>query len=570
MQLPIGYDNFRKIIDNKLDFVDKSLLIKDLIDDTQTEVVLITRPRRFGKTLNLSLLEHFLAADVNGQATAGLFDHLKIARVADGIYMQHQGQYPVISISFKDIKDNNFDVAMSKLQELIIKTYTEHSYLESSHKLGNNQQQFYKLILSRTANQGQLENALQMLCNCLYQHHGKKPWLLIDEYDTPVHASFQHSYYDEMISFMRNLLGAALKTNPYLEKAVITGILRVSKESLFSGLNNIEVYSLLRKEYSQYFGFTEQEVSDLLQEAHLTEKAEAIKQWYNGYQFGNTVVYNPWSIVNCIKRQGELCPYWVNTSDNALIKKLFATADNLTKIKLESLVRNEPIEALVDEYVSFSNFAKNPSALWSLLLSSGYLKATACERADDKLKCELLPPNYEVSLVYRALVKEWLSDPLGQEQYDYFIASLLKGHITDFTKMLKKFLVETLSVFDVTGHNPERFYHGFVVGLISSTLRTHIIKSNRESGYGRYDVMIMPKEITTPDAMGLILEFKVAEEDEDLKESAKEALQQIEQRGYEAEVRQAGLHHIIKVGLAFCGKKVEVVFNKNRCALAMV
>ncbi len=558
IKLPVGYDNFRKILDNKLDFVDKSLFIKDVMDDHTTEIALITRPRRFGKTLNLSMLQHFLAAEVHGQKTTELFNHLKIGQINDGGYLKYQGKYPVIFISFKDIKDTDFVTAYNKMRELIISIYDEHNYLALSDRLSNNQRQLYQLIMTRQADRSQLQNSLQILCTCLYQHYNVKPWLLIDEYDTPIQSSYLHGYYDEMINFMRGMFGAALKTNPYLEKAVITGILRIAKESLFSGLNNLKVYSVLDERYGQYFGFTEDEMSALLVQADLMSHADEIKKWYNGYLFGQTIVYNPWSVVNCLNDGGKLKPYWLNTSDNALIKSLLAQADTDTKFKLESLVRGQSIETIVDEYVAFTHFAENPGALWSLLLSSGYLKALFCEPSGSNLKCSLLPPNYEVGMIYSELVKEWISGRIGYDQYDYFIGTLLKGNMEDFAEMLKKYLVETISVFDVSGKNPEKFYHGLVLGIISSTMKTHTIKSNRESGYGRYDVMIIPKDLTNAQAVSLILEFKVAKEGEELKASAHEALQQIEKRHYEAELKQAGITKIIKAGLAFSGKKVVV------------
>jgi hypothetical protein len=562
MKLPIGYDNFREIIDKKLNFVDKSLFIKEIIDDCETKIAVITRPRRFGKTLNMSMLQHFLAAEVDGRSTKGLFDNLKIANVDQGEYLKkYQGQYPVIFISLKDIKKLNFADAIEGFRFFAQELYRAHRGILKSDNLQSDEKELFAKFLTNSAGRGELEKSLKILSEFLYKCYGVKPYLLIDEYDSPIHASFQYGYYEKMIDFMRNLFGAALKGNVYVEKAVVTGILRVAKESLFSGLNNVKVYSLLNTKYSQYFGFTEDEVDELLQQAELTAQAKEIKRWYNGYQFGETVIYNPWSIANCLNDNGKLQPYWINTSDNALIKQLFATADKPTKIRLESLIRNEPIKAMIDEYVTFINFNMTPSAIWSLLLSSGYLKATSCERTDDKLSCVLLPPNYEVYLVYRTMVKDWLTDHIGYEQYSDFLDSLLKGNIIDFTKMLKKYMVETFSVFDITGKNPEKFYHGFVLGLISSTMNTHVIKSNRESGYGRYDVLVIPKDLK-PDAVGLIMEFKIADDcDGDLKASAQLALQQIKNRNYEAEMKQIGVSKIIKVGLAFWEKTVEVVYE---------
>ncbi len=558
IKLPVGYDNFRKILDNKLDFVDKSLFIKDVMDDHTTEIALITRPRRFGKTLNLSMLQHFLAAEVHGQLTAGLFDRLKISWIDQGDYLKHQGKYPVISITFKDIKHSHFQDALDSFRLLAQELCREHRYLATSDKLNKDEKELFNQFLNNKLESSELKNFLKLLSELLFKHHGTKPWLLIDEYDTPIHASYLHGYYNEMMGLMRGLLGAALKTNPYLGRAVITGILRVAKESLFSGLNNLKVFSVLDERYGEYFGFTEDEMSVLLAQAELISHSDEIKKWYNGYLFGQAIVYNPWSVANCLNDRGKLKPYWLNTSDNALIKNLLAQADEDTKVKLESLVRGQPIETIIDEYVAFINFAENPSALWSLLLSSGYLKAISYEPSGAKLKCSLLPPNYEVSLIYSEMVKEWISERIGYDQYDYFIGALLKGNMDDFAEMLKKYLVETISVFDVSGKNSEKFYHGLVLGLISSTMETHTIKSNRESGYGRYDVMIIPKDLTNAQAVSLILEFKVAKEGEELKASAHEALQQIEKRHYEAELKQAGVTKIIKAGLAFSGKKVAV------------
>lgn len=560
-KLPLGFDNFREIIDRKLNFVDKSLFIKDIIDDSETKVAIITRPRRFGKTLNMSMLHHFLAAEVDLLPTKGLFENLNIAKVADGDYLKHQGQYPVIFISLKDLKQLNFQDVVKSFRLSVRELCRAHRYLLNSDKLAQDEKNLFEKFLTGDVAQSDLEKSLKILSELIYKHYGQKSYLLIDEYDSPIHVSFQYDYYQEMVSFIRNLFGSALKGDSFIEKAVVTGILRIAKESMFSELNNVKVYSVLNEKYSQYFGFTEDEVNELLQKFNLQTKASEIKHWYNGYQFGATVIYNPWSIVSCLNENGKLQAYWMNTSENSLVKILFARADKLTKMKLESLVRGEPIEAVIDEYVTFINFEMNASAIWSLLLASGYLKATSCDSSGSRLKCLLASPNYEVSLIYSEMVQEWISDSIGREEYDYFIGSLLKGNIEDFSDMLQKYLEQTFSVFDLGGKSPEKFYHGFVLGLISSTLKTHVVKSNRESGYGLYDVMVIPKDLTKPDALGLILEFKVAKtETENLETTAQTALQQIENRGYEAEMHQAGVTNLIKVGLAFRNKSVKVVY----------
>jgi len=555
MGLVIGTDNFGKVIKRKLDFVDKSLLIKDVIDDS-SEVLLITRPRRFGKTLNLSMLHHFLASNVYGMETKGLFDGLKISELGED-YMQHQGKYPVIFITFKDIKDGDINTAYDRLNELIIKTFNEYSYLEKSDKLSPNLKSLYQTILYRKASRAQLEDSLQTLTACLYEHHGVKPWILIDEYDTPIQSSHLHGFYEEMINVIRGMFSAALKTNQYLNKAVITGILRIAKESLFSGLNNLKVYSILSSTYGQYFGFTEDELLGLLKQSKMEDKFEEFKEWYNGYNIGDVNVYNPWSIVNSIEDK-KFRPYWVNTGDTTLIKNSIAISGADTKQKFESMLQGEPIEAFVNESIVYGDlYDEKKNSLWSLLLFSGYLKASnIVEDEELEVKCLLRSPNKEVTALYRSIIKRWFTDNIGQDQYVQFLNSLTEGRMDEFHEMLTNFLLESSSVFDVKGKNPEKFYHGFVLGMIVSLKETHIIKSNRESGYGRYDVMIIPKDKSK---LGLILEFKVAKNKLSLEKEAKNALDQIEERKYEAEMKQLGINNILKLGLAFRGKKVFIM-----------
>lgn len=417
MKLPIGQSDFRKIIDGQLNFVDKSLLIKDLIDDS-AEAILITRPRRFGKTLNLSMLQHFFAAEIYGEATQGLFGNLKIAQQGQQ-YMSHQGKYSVISLSFKDIKEKTFTAAYESLCKLLSRVYLEHEKLLSSPKLTQQQKKIFESILDEKPSAATVKTALLDLTGYLHRHHGTKPVLLIDEYDTPLQTSYVHGYYDDMMEIMRYLLSAALKDNPNIYKAVLTGILRISKESLFSGPNNLAVYSLLRPGYGQYFGFTEAETDVLLAQSGLGHKAEAIKSWYNGYKMGNALVYNPWSIANCIKRNGELHPYWVNTSDNEVIKNSMIRTSAAFKTQFELLLQGRPVERIVDENFVFGDLETNESAIWSLLLFSGYLTAASAVLEGTKMKCALLPPNQEVAYLYQDIIQEWFTDRMGQGQYQY-------------------------------------------------------------------------------------------------------------------------------------------------------
>jgi hypothetical protein len=366
MKLPIGCDNFRKVLDSGLSFVDKSLFIKEVLDHREAEVTLITRPRRFGKTFNLSMLHHFLAQEVYGGSTQGLFDGLKIMEAGDQ-YQQHHGKYPVIFVTFKEIKATDFENAYEQLRSLMAEVYSEHEFLLSSAKLSLPQKKAFESVLEQQASKADVTAALKHLTRFLFSHYGVKPWLLIDEYDTPIQASYVHHYYEPMITLMRNLFGSALKTNPYLHRAVVTGVLRIAKESLFSGLNNLVVYSLLRTEYGQHFGFTEEEMDQILKQAQLEKNAQQIKAWYNGYQSGDVTVYNPWSVANCVGNKGELIPYWVNTSDNRLIRDLLINSSASFKEQFECLLQDKPVERFIDENTVFGDLTQNETAAWSLL-----------------------------------------------------------------------------------------------------------------------------------------------------------------------------------------------------------
>ncbi len=563
MDLPIGYDNFRKIIENKLDFVDKSLLIKDFIDDKSTEVALIIRPRRFGKTLNLSMLHHFFATEVHGKPTKELFSGLKIMQQGQQ-YLQHQGKYPVVALSFKDVKDGEFETGYANLCNLLSRTYEEHILLLDSHKVTSQRKKIFEAVLKGEADKSQIKSSLLDLTNCLYQHYGEKAILLLDEYDTPIQSGYMHGYYTKITEVMRHLFSAALKSNPYLYRAVLTGILRISKESLFSGLNNLEVYSLLRSEYGQYFGFTEEEVGLLLKESGLEIKLEEVREWYNGYQVGNTVVYNPWSIVNCIKRKGLLQPYWVNTSDNILVKDLLTRSSTKFKHEFELLLEDKVVAKFIDENFVFSELKakEKEAAVWSLLLMTGYLKVISSEETLQGTLCQLKIPNLEIRNLYRKIIELWLSNGKGLEWYNEFLNHLLTGNVEKFKDSLSNIMLQTVSVHDLA-REPEAFYQGLMIGLTAS-LDKHDYekKSNRESGYGRYDIVIIPRDINK---LAIILELKsvkAPKKKESLKlllqQEAKEALVQIDENVYNSEIEQHGIKNVLKMGLAFSGKEFHV------------
>ena len=567
VQPPIGVSDFRKLVEYKNPqgepylFVDKSLWVKDIIDDP-SEVILITRPRRFGKTLNMSLLQHFFAKEVDNQMTEALFKNLKIIQYPD--YMKYQGQYPVISLTFKDIKSRSFEAAYDDFGRLISRAYEKHEQILSSQsKLTDRQKRQYELILNRKAPDTDIRGSLQSLTFYLHQYYGVKPIVLIDEYDTPIQTAYLESYYKEMVTFMREFMGAGLKDNSHLHKAVLTGILRVSKESLFSGLNNLKVYSLLNSRHGEYFGFTEEEVRELLEKANLGASINDVRTWYNGYQAGNVVIYNPWSIVNCIQEQGKLSPYWVNTSDNALIKDLIIKSSTHTKAQFESLLQGKVVEKFINENVVFDHLESNESTLWTLLLMSGYLKVTSTKEAEQGSLCQLEIPNKEVRDLYRMFIAEWLSGVNDATIFNSFLADLLNGKMEDFQERLSNLMLQTFSVHDIKGNNPEKFFHGFMLGLIAGIDQKHYrIDSNKESGLGRYDIMIAPNDSKK---LGIILEIKSLDQDshQSLKEAAENALKQIDKKKYSQSTLFQHVNQCLKVGVAFRGKELETSFSQE-------
>lgn len=572
MKLQVGFDDFGKVRFGGLDFVDKTLFIKEVLDNKNIEVSVIVRPRRFGKTFNLSTLHHFLSPEVNRQKTQELFDGLKISRVDNGSYMQYQGKYPVIAITFKGVKDKTFQEALRNFQIVIRDLYSTHDYLLSSDKLRVDEKESMKQILTMTVGQSLLENSLKMLTGLVYKHTGKKVYLLIDEYDTPIQSGYLNNYYDEIINFMRGMFGTALKTNPSLDRAVVTGILRIAKENLFSGLNNVFVYSLLQPEYSQHFGFTEGEVNALLKHAALSDKEVEVKRWYNGYIFGGTVVYNPWSIASYLNKKGVLQPYWVNTSDNQLIKNILVKSTLEFKEQFNLLLQDKSIEKIIDENMVFWDLKNNSQAAWSLLVMSGYLKVIKGTLTEGITRCELAIPNFEVKILYRNIIESWLGNGQGIEWYQNFITYLLKGDVDKFIENFGQVLAQTISVYDVS-HNPEAFYHGFMLGLVAGVdQKQYELKSNRESGLGRYDIAITPKDNIKP---AIILEIKSVSPpkvskknllrvlDALLNREAKKALEQINRNQYATDLVQRGFLNIVKIGLSFSGKEFRVSYESS-------
>ena len=562
-KLPLGVDNFHKLVTGGYLFCDKTAMLSEFLSKGD-EVTLITRPRRWGKTLNMSMLHHFFAPEVNGISTASLFDDLAIGQIEGGKWVkEHQGQHPVIMVSFKDVHADNFQGAYDSIYLLLKKLYGSFEYLLKSDKLNFDERDEFYAILDRSANQQQLEQSLKLLSTCLYRHHGKRSYILIDEYDAPLNKAYGNpTYLNALVAFMRNLFSASLKGNNSLEKGVLTGILRVSKDSMLSGLNNLETYTLLDEDYSSHFGFDEEEVKDLLQNQDLSIDFEEVKSWYNGYRVGSRVMYNPWSILSCMNRSGKFDVYWVNTGNNDLIKRSILKSNSGIKCQFERLMQGASIVVPIDKHLSFDLLDRNEIAFWSLLLFAGYLKFDQCNLStyNDLYDCTVRVPNQEVLRLYNRFFSEWFVEQFEEEsQYSSFLSHLIKGDVVEFVQELSNYLFKSASMFDVQApRKSEGFYHVFVLAMLASLGHTHYIKSNRESGRGRYDVLIISKKGTK----AILLEFKYVRREEELAEKAKNAWHQIQTQGYRTELQTyPNVQEVVEVGLAFSKKYVQSAYT---------
>jgi len=558
-RLKIGTSDFRNTIEANGYYVDKTLLIKEVID-SEHEVLLFPRPRRFGKTLNLSMLRYFF--DLNQKNTAALFTDLKIWQEEEK-YRSMQGKYPVIYLTLKDIKNESFDEFVSSIKYLIIKLFEEHDYLLNSEVLRASEKMRYEQIISEKESTKIYENSLKDLSDYLYRFHNKKVVILIDEYDTPIHTAFYYNYYDKVISFMRNFLSAAFKDNVYLYKGVITGILRVSRESIFSGLNNLGVYSILSYHFSDKFGFTETETKDLLTYFKLIDNYEDIKKWYNGYKFGDTEnIYNPWSIVNYVAKSAEGCQaHWVNTSSDELIRNRI-TEKNAESIRqdIEKLIKGETLSKILDENIVFANLDSEKELLWSLLTFSGYLTILKQEGDFHYIKI----PNYEIQTLYRMIILDWLniSVKFSKSLLYETTTNLLENKIVEFEKNFKRLLGDTLSYFDIS-NEAEKIYHAYMLGMLAITRGEYLVKSNRESGDGRYDILLMPLE---SDKYGVVIEIKTLTKEatkEQIDAKLTEALAQISENEYYKELIDNNIGKRIELGIVFAGKNIAVRANSK-------
>ncbi len=554
-RLPVGMDNFKKIIEQDCYYVDKTLMIKEFWEN-RAEATLIPRPRRFGKTLNISMFKYFFEKHEAEESHRHLFNGLTIEQHPE--IMELQGKFPVITLTFKNIKSMMWQKCFEHMQKLIAQEFKRHDYLLKSHTLSEFQKQAYTKIITEKASQVSYETSLADLSHYLHDYHKQKPIILIDEYDAPIHAGFMHKYYDNVVNFMKIFLSAGLKNNSNLECGLLTGILRVSKESIFSGLNNLKICSLASDFYADKFGLTEQEVTQIFVDYNIDHKNNNIQHWYNGYTSGSTTIYNPWSIISCVDNKGQLKPYWVNVSDNIIIRDLITHADESFKEDIEDLITNKPVTKELNENIIFTDvFERTTTATWNFLLFSGYLTFTNQRLIKRTTYADLQIPNEEVLWFFENTITRWFTDTLGGQQYNNMLKSLVTGDIKTFKQLFTKTVIRSFSFFDVGNNEPERFYHAFVLGMLVSLNQTHEIKSNRESGFGRYDVMIIPRETKI---CGVIIEFKKVDttENETLETAAANALKQIEEKQYEQELHDRKIKKIVKLAIAFEGKEVLI------------
>ena len=554
----IGKQDFASLREQNSFYIDKTDLIRAWWE-SMDDITLITRPRRFGKTLNMDMLKCFFS---NQYADRGdLFEGLSIWN--EEKWRGLQGTYPVLFLSFAAVKADQLSEVKKQINMQIARLYEEHRYLLDGDLLSENEKAMYRNV-SMYMEDAESSFSINLLCQYLYRYYGKKVIVLLDEYDTPMQEAYVHGYWDAFTSFLRSLFNATFKSNPYLERAVLTGITRVSKQSIFSDLNNLNVITTTSEEYATYFGFTEQEVFQALEEFGLADKKELVKQWYDGFTFGShTDIYNPWSITNYLDKK-KIGAYWAATSSNTLINSLIQQSATDIKEKMETLLQEKEILVTFDEQIVFEQLQQDKNAIWSLLLASGYVKVLEVEQRGILLEpwYHLKITNLETLGMFTGMFKGWFS--ASDCNYNAFVQALLQGNLKEMNVYMNDVALVTFSSFDTGRHpsgktQPERFYHGFVLGLLAELGDRYVLKSNRESGYGRYDVMLIPRDFAE---QAYVLEFKVhdPEEEESLQETVQAALMQIQEKQYDAElselhIKSNQIHHY---GFAFEGKKILI------------
>lgn len=561
--IAIGIQDFATIMENNYFYIDKTSFLKEWWDSGDS-VTLITRPRRFGKTLTMSMAEQFFSRKYANRSD--LFEKLNIWE--EEKYRNLQGTYPVISLSFARIKENRYEKTKQKMCEILRNVYIQFAYIRESEKLTDADRAYYDRMLAEEIKETDATSSLYQLSDFLYRYYGKKVIILLDEYDTPMQEAYVDGYWEELTVFTRSLFNSAFKTNPALERGLMTGITRVSKESIFSDLNNLKVVTTTSEEYASIFGFTEEEVFGALEQFGMEEQKEEVKRWYDGFIFGTQKdIYNPWSILNYLDSKSYKT-YWANTSANSLVGKLIREGNRTIKEKFERLLQGECIWSEIDEQIVYSQLNGNEKAVWSLLLASGYLKVCSYEKYEEIPegtfpKYQLALTNLEVKFMFRRMIHDWFE--CVEPDYNDFVKAMFLGDTDAMNEYMNRVAMQTFSFFDTgnraSGAEPERFYHGFVLGLLVDTQDRYDLKSNRESGFGRYDVVLEPKDRTRD--VAVILEFKVLSprKEKGLEETAQAALQQIKDRRYREELQQHGMKAecIREYGFAFEGKKVLII-----------
>ena len=559
-KLPIGISNFKEIIEDEYYYFDKTEFIENLFEEV-SKIKLFTRPRRFGKTLNMSMIKYFFDIE-NKNENKKLFENLKIS---ENEYFKKQGTAPVISISFRNYDESSWENGFEMIKNTISDLYDEFEFVKEN--LSARKKEKYDSILFNRATEATWKLSLLDLTKYLYEYYGKKVVVLIDEYDQPIIDSYVKGYYQEAISFFKTFYGVVLKDNNYLEMGIMTGILRVAKENIFSGLNNLRVHTILDNRFTEYFGITESEVEKVLKDFNLEFELQDVQKWYNGYLFGDIKVYNPWSIINFLNDE-KLKPYWVNTSGNELIKLYLKKLKNEIFDDFSKLLNREEIYKRINENMTFSNLESNYSKnIWNLFFHSGYL--TLAKKIEDDGMCYLKIPNEEILKMFSEMFIEIYFE--DYEKFLYMSNALREGNISDFEKYLKEVLLENVGIFDVSGIYREQFYHGLMLGIILILKNEYEITSNNFAGKGRYDLLLKPKNLEKRKE-GIILELKVVNAIENLSEDkifekleneCDIALQQIEKKEYASVLKNSGVENVLKIGIAFFGKEVAVKFDRN-------
>lgn len=556
LPLPIGVSNFKELVENYY-YVDKTMMLKDFLD-ARPKVSLFTRPRRFGKTLAMDMLKTFF--EISDTDNSKYFIDKKIWACGEK-YRRELGQYPVISVTFKDVKFMDWERSLEAIRDVIAEEYKRHIYLLDSEKCNVYDKQFFRSIVENTVTEVGLVSAFKNLSRMLHIHYDKPCVILIDEYDTPIQQGYNAGYYNDIISFMRNLLSGAFKDNSDLAFGFLTGILRVAKESIFSGLNNIIIHSVLDEKYREYFGFTEDEIKEMTSYYQVPEKYMDICDWYDGYRFGSIEIFNPWSVINYFYNNCFPKAYWQSTGDNSIIRQIVSEADDETADNLRRLMQGQSISSYVDTAVIYPEVKRNPTSIYSFLLAAGYLKAVRKnELYDGNSICEIAIPNREIFYVYEKEILSALSDVIPQSTAIAIQQAILQQDIPRLQKHLQEMLLTTISSFDYAHEN---FYHGLILGICAIMNNLYRVDSNRESGHGRYDIQLRPHDIKMP---GILIELKVLSEnvadariEMELENSANNALAQIERKQYVTAMKQEGIKQFLKIGISFYKKHVKLV-----------